>query len=71
MRFEQNDITGFGHHRVCRSSDVVLVEPHSLNPSAFVLGRPGSSLMRRMVAILAAWNDVLMVLSDTKPTMPI
>lgn len=41
-----------------------------LNPSGFVLGRPGlgkSSLMRRMVTILADWGVIPMVLSDTKP----
>src|SRR5699024_12016989 len=41
-----------------------------LNPSGFVLGRPGlgkSSLMRRMVTILADWGGIPMVLSDTKP----
>lgn len=41
-----------------------------LNPSAFVLGRPGlgkSSLTRRMVTILEAWGITPMILSDTKP----
>lgn len=41
-----------------------------LQPSAFVLGRPGlgkSSLMRRMVTILQAWGVTPLVLSDTKP----
>lgn len=41
-----------------------------LNPSCFVLGRPGlgkSSLIRRMVTVLAAWGITPMVLSDTKP----
>lgn len=42
----------------------------TLNPSCFVLGRPGlgkSSLVRRMVTVLSAWGIVPMVLSDTKP----
>lgn len=41
-----------------------------LQPSAFVLGRPGlgkSSLVRRMVTILNAWGITPMVLSDLKP----
>ncbi|WP_201308904.1 hypothetical protein [Puerhibacterium puerhi] len=41
-----------------------------LNPSCFVLGRPGlgkSSLVRRMVTVLQGWGIVPMVLSDTKP----
>lgn len=41
-----------------------------LQPSAFVLGRPGlgkSSLMRRIVTILQAWGVTPLVLSDTKP----
>jgi len=41
-----------------------------LNPSCFVLGRPGlgkSSLIRRMVTVLQSWGIVPMVLSDTKP----
>lgn len=41
-----------------------------LNPSCFVLGRPGlgkSTLVRRMVTVLSAWGIVPMVLSDTKP----
>lgn len=40
------------------------------NPSAFVLGRPGlgkSSLIRRMVTVLAAWGITPMILSDLKP----
>ncbi|WP_114851466.1 hypothetical protein [Curtobacterium sp. AG1037] len=41
-----------------------------LNPSCFVLGRPGlgkSTIVRRMVTVLEAWGIVPMVLSDTKP----
>lgn len=41
-----------------------------LNPSCFVLGRPGlgkSSLTKRMVTILESWGAIPMVLSDTKP----
>ncbi|WP_213283461.1 hypothetical protein [Cellulomonas hominis] len=41
-----------------------------LQPSAFVLGRPGlgkSSLVRRMITLLEAWGDVPMVLGDLKP----
>ncbi|MGO1755785.1 MAG: hypothetical protein ACTHZ6_15745 [Brevibacterium aurantiacum] len=41
-----------------------------LQPSAFVLGRPGlgkSSLMRRIVTVLQAWGVTPLVLSDTKP----
>lgn len=41
-----------------------------LNPSGFVLGRPGlgkSSLIRRMVTICEAWGIMPLVLSDTKP----
>jgi len=41
-----------------------------LNPSCFVLGRPGlgkSTLIRRMCTVLEAWGVLPMVLSDTKP----
>jgi hypothetical protein len=41
-----------------------------LNPSAFVVGRPGlgkSTLVRRMITVLEAWGIVPMVLGDTKP----
>lgn len=41
-----------------------------LNPSAFVLGRPGlgkSTLIRRMLTILMAWGVLPMVLGDLKP----
>jgi hypothetical protein len=41
-----------------------------LNPSAFVIGRPGlgkSTVVRRMVTVLEAWGIVPMVLGDTKP----
>lgn len=41
-----------------------------LNPSAFVLGRPGlgkSTLIRRMLTVLAAWGVLPMILSDLKP----
>ena len=41
-----------------------------LNPSCFVLGRPGlgkSTLIRRMITVLEAWGVLPMVLSDTKP----
>ena len=41
-----------------------------LNPSAFVLGRPGlgkSSLVRRMVTVLSAWGINPLILSDLKP----
>lgn len=41
-----------------------------LNPSCFILGRPGlgkSSLTRRLVTILESWGVIPMVLSDTKP----
>ena len=41
-----------------------------LNPSAFVLGRPGlgkSTLIRRMCTVLEAWGVVPMILGDTKP----
>lgn len=41
-----------------------------LNPSAFVLGRPGlgkSTLIRRMMTVLEAWGVLPMVLGDTKP----
>ncbi|WIB72607.1 ATP-binding protein [Curtobacterium sp. MCBD17_026] len=41
-----------------------------LNPSCFVLGRPGlgkSTIVRRMVTVLEAWGIIPMVLSDTKP----
>jgi hypothetical protein len=41
-----------------------------LNPSCFVLGRPGlgkSTLIRRMVTVLQAWGIVPMILGDTKP----
>ncbi len=41
-----------------------------LNPSAFVLGRPGlgkSSLIRHMLTVLSAWGVTPMVLSDLKP----
>jgi len=40
-----------------------------LNPSAFILGRPGlgkSSLVRHLVTVLQAWGITPMVLSDTK-----
>lgn len=42
----------------------------TLNPSAFVLGRPGlgkSTAVRRMVTVLSAWGVVPLVLSDLKP----
>lgn len=41
-----------------------------LNPSCFVLGRPGlgkSTIVRRMVTVLESWGIIPMVLSDTKP----
>lgn len=41
-----------------------------LQPSCFVLGRPGlgkSSLIRRMITMLQAWGITPMVLSDLKP----
>lgn len=41
-----------------------------LNPSAFVLGRPGlgkSTLVRRMITVLSAWGITPMILSDLKP----
>lgn len=41
-----------------------------LTPSAFVLGRPGlgkSTLVRRMITVLAAWGITPMILSDLKP----
>ncbi|MFB7800417.1 MULTISPECIES: hypothetical protein [unclassified Isoptericola] len=41
-----------------------------LNPSCFVLGRPGlgkSSLIRRMVMVMASWGIIPMVLGDLKP----
>lgn len=72
-----NPVVGapLGYH--LKRSTVVCADPISwflanliLNPSGFVLGRPGlgkSSLMRRMVTILAAWGIIPMVLSDTKP----
>lgn len=40
-----------------------------LNPSCFILGRPGlgkSSLVRHLVTVLQAWGITPMVLSDTK-----
>ncbi|MGO3070590.1 MAG: hypothetical protein ACTIID_03450 [Brevibacterium linens] len=67
--------TPLGYHLkrgtiVCADPVMWFLSNLILNPSAFVLGRPGlgkSSLMRRMVAILAAWGVIPMVLSDTKP----
>ncbi|GAA1250117.1 ATPase [Janibacter melonis] len=41
-----------------------------LNPSAFILGRPGlgkSTLIRRMLTVLSAWGVIPMILSDLKP----
>lgn len=41
-----------------------------LNPSAFVLGRPGlgkSTLIRRMLTVLSSWGVIPMILSDLKP----
>lgn len=64
-----------GYH--LRRGTVICADPISwfranlvLQPSGFVLGRPGlgkSSLMRRMVTIMEAWGVVPLVLSDTKP----
>lgn len=67
--------TPLGYHLkrgtvVCADPVMWFLSNLILNPSAFVLGRPGlgkSSLMRRMVTILAAWGVIPMVLSDTKP----
>lgn len=72
-----NPVVGvpLGYH--LRRGSLVCADPISwfrsnlvLNPSCFILGRPGlgkSSLTRRMVTILEAWGIVPMVLSDTKP----
>ena len=44
-----------------------------LNPSAFVLGRPGlgkSTLVRRIVNVSAAFGIIPLILSDLKPDYP-
>lgn len=58
---------------VCGDPVSMFVSNLILNPSAFVLGRPGlgkSTLVRRIITILAGWGIVPMILSDTKPDYP-
>ena len=55
---------------VCADPVTWFLKGRILNPSAFILGRPGlgkSTLLRRMVTFLAAKGVVPMVLSDLKP----
>lgn len=64
-----------GRHLI--TSSTVCADPISwflnnliLNPSAFVLGRPGlgkSTLVRRIITVLSAWGITPMILSDLKP----
>lgn len=64
-----------GHHlitgtQVCADPVMWFLEGLLTFPSCFVLGRPGlgkSTLVRRMITVLAAWGIVPMVLSDLKP----
>lgn len=58
---------------VCGDPVSLFVANLILNPSAFVLGRPGlgkSTLVRRIITILAGWGITPMILSDTKPDYP-
>ncbi|WP_068255548.1 DUF87 domain-containing protein [Janibacter corallicola] len=55
---------------VCADPVVWFQQGLILNPSAFVLGRPGlgkSTLIRRMLTVLAASGVIPMILSDLKP----
>jgi len=64
-----------GHHlitdsTVCADPVFWFLANLIANPSCFVLARPGlgkSSLVRRMVTVLAAWGVTPMILSDLKP----
>ncbi|PPF91325.1 hypothetical protein C5C03_00435 [Clavibacter michiganensis] len=58
------------HSVVCADPIYWFLSNLVLNPSCFVLGRPGlgkSTIVRRMVTVLEGWGIVPMILSDTKP----
>ncbi len=55
---------------VCADPVMWFLNKQILNPSAFILGRPGlgkSTLVRRMITVLSAWGIIPLILSDLKP----
>lgn len=67
--------TPLGHH--LRRRSLVCADPISWflsgiisNPSAFILGQPGlgkTALVHRMLAVLADWGVIPLILADSKP----
>ena len=58
---------------VCGDPIMWFLSRRILNPSAFVLGRPGlgkSTLVRRIVNVCAAFGIIPLILSDLKPDYP-
>ncbi|WP_460869709.1 hypothetical protein [Rhodococcus aerolatus] len=66
----QHQLTG---STVCGDPIMWFLAGRILNPSAFVLGRPGlgkSTLVRRIVNVSAAFGVIPLVLADLKPDYP-
>ncbi len=66
----QHQLTGA---TVCGDPIMWFLARRILNPSAFVLGRPGlgkSTLVRRIVNVSAAFGVIPLILSDLEPDYP-